>query len=68
VFLIKPFALAIDLQACAVDQKVQWLGSIDPLRQDRQTATSTAQRGVIGDCDVNFEHVGDRSEQTLGLS
>jgi hypothetical protein len=35
------------------------------LRQDRQAATAAAQCGAIGDGDVDFEHVGDRSQQLL---
>ena len=31
VFLIEPFALAINLEASAVDQQMQWLRQIDPL-------------------------------------
>jgi hypothetical protein len=68
VFLIEPFALAVNLQTRAVDQEVQRLGAVNSLRQDCQAATAAAQCGVIGDGDVDLEHVGDRLQQTLGLS
>src|ERR1700730_13966475 len=68
VFLIEPSALAVNLQTSAIDQQMQWLRAVNSLRQDRQAATAAAQGGVIGDGDVDLEHVGDRSQQTLGLS
>lgn len=42
VFLIEPFALAVNLEASAVDQEMQWLRAIDALRQDRQAAAAPA--------------------------
>ena len=68
VLLIEPFALAVNLQTGAVEQQMQWPRAVNSLRQNRQTATAAAQCGVIGDGDVDLEHVGDRSQQTLGLS
>src|ERR1700722_5151880 len=59
VFLIEPLALAVNLQAGAVDQQMQWLCGVDSLRQDRQAATAAAQCGMIGNSDVDLEHVGD---------
>jgi uncharacterized Zn-finger protein len=59
VFLIEPFALAVNLQTGAVDQQMQWLCVVNSLQQDRQAATAAAQCGVIGDGDVDLEHVGD---------
>jgi len=59
VLLIEPFALAINLQSSAIDQQMQRLCAVNSLRQDRQAATAAAQCGVIGDGDVDFEHVGD---------
>src|SRR6202034_3816556 len=47
---------------------MQWLPAVNSLRQDRQATTAAAERRVIGDGDVDLEHVGDRSQQTLGLS
>ena len=59
VFLIEPFALAVNLQASAVDQQMQRLCAVNSLRQDRQAAATAAQCGVIGDGDVDLEHVGN---------
>ena len=39
VFLIEPFALAVDLQTDAVDQQMQWLRVADSLQQNRHAAT-----------------------------
>src|ERR1700728_5363299 len=47
---------------------MQWLPAVNSLRQDRQATTAAAQCRVIGDGDVDLEHVGDRSQQTLRLS
>jgi hypothetical protein len=66
VLLIEPLALAINLQPGAIDQQMQRLCAMNSLRQDRQATTAAAQCRVIGDGDL--EYVGDRSEQTLGLS
>jgi hypothetical protein len=41
VFLIKPFSLAVNLQTCAIDKKMQWLRTIEPLEQDRDKAIAT---------------------------
>ena len=63
---IEPFALAVNLQTGAVDQQMQWLRAVNSFRQDRQAATAAAQCGVIGDGDVDLEHVGVRSQRTPG--
>src|ERR1700739_2008317 len=68
VFLVEPFALAINLEAGAVDQKVQWLRTIDSLGQDGQTAAATAQRRMIRDGNLDPEPIGDRTKQSLGLT
>ena len=34
VFLVEPFSLALNLQTCAVDKKMQWLRTVKPLAQD----------------------------------
>ena len=49
MFLIQPFALAVNLEAGAVDEEMQRLVAIDPVWQDRQAAAATAQGRVIGD-------------------
>src|SRR5208282_4716419 len=67
-FLIQPFALAVDLQAGAIDKEMQGLFTTNRLRQDGQIATPTAQRCVIGDCNIELEHIGDRSQQAFGLT
>jgi hypothetical protein len=67
VLLIEPLALAVNLQPGAIDRQMQRLCAVNSPRQDRQAATAAAQCDVIGDGDVNFEHVGDRLAQTLSL-
>src|SRR5690349_86685 len=62
VFLIQPFALAVDLETGAVDEKMQWLIAVDPLWQDRQTPTPATQGRVIRNCDADPEHGGNRSQ------
>ena len=42
MFLIQPFALAIYLEARAVDEEMQRLVAINPFQQDRQAAATTA--------------------------
>src|SRR5271155_5399363 len=68
VFLIKPFSLAVNLQACAVDEKMQWLRTVKPLEQYCQATTATAQGRMIGDGDIDPEHIGDRTQKTFGLT
>ena len=47
VFLIEPFALAVNLQSRAVDKKMQWLRTVKPLGQDRQATTATAEGRMV---------------------
>jgi hypothetical protein len=68
VFLVEPFAFAVELHARAVDEQVQWLVSLDPLRQNLQSATAPAERRVVGDPDLDSEQIRDRSQCTLGLA
>ena len=68
MFLIEPLALAIDLEASAVDEEMQRLVAPEPVRQDRQVASAAAQRRVIRDSDIDLEHSGDRPQQALGLT
>ena len=68
MFLIEPLARAVNLQARAVDEKVQRLAGVDPVRQNRQAAAAAAQRRVVRDRDIDLEHIGDRPQQTLGLT
>ena len=63
MFLIEPLALAVNLQAGAVDQEMQWFCVVNLLRQ----TTAPAQGCMIGDGDIDREYVGDRSQQALGL-
>jgi hypothetical protein len=60
-FLVQPLALTVDIQAGAFNEEMQWLFTTNRLRQDGQTATTAAQRPVIGDSDIELEHSGDRS-------
>jgi hypothetical protein len=59
VFLIEPFSPAVSLEAGAFDKKMQGLRAIDALRQDRQATTATQGR-MIGDDDIDPEHIADR--------
>src|ERR1700682_2498358 len=68
MFLIQPFALAVNLQAGAVDKKMQRFVAVDPFRQDHQAATATTQSRMIRDGDINREHVGNRSQHPFGLT
>src|ERR1700722_15081484 len=68
VFLVEPFALAINLEAGAVDQKVQWPCPIDSLWQDGQPAAATAKRRMIRNGNIDPEHIGDRTKQSLCLT
>src|SRR5216110_2926372 len=68
MFLIQPFALAVNLEARAVDEKMQRFVTTDPAWQDRQPAAPPAQSRVIGDSDIDMEHRGDRAQQALGLT
>src|SRR5271168_2640702 len=68
VFLIEPFALAVNLQTRAVDKKMQWLRTAKPLAQDCQATTATAQGRMIGDGDIDPEHIRDRMQKTFGLT
>src|ERR1700712_4215318 len=68
MFLIKPFTFAVDLYPRAVDQQVQGLVPLDPLRQHPQSATTPAERGVVRDRQVNIEQADNRSHRSLGLT
>src|SRR5690242_11978195 len=68
MFLIQPFALAVNLEARAVDEKMQRFVTTDPAWQDRQPAAPPAQSRVIGDSDIDMEHRGDRAQQAFGLT
>ena len=68
VFLIEPFSLAVNLQTCAVDNKMQWLRTVRPLEHDCQATTATAEGRMIGDGDIDPEHIGDRTQKTFGLT
>ena len=67
VFVVEPFSVAVNLEAGAVDKKMQGLRAIGTLRQDRQSTTTTTQGRMIGDGDIDPEHIGDRPQQTFGL-
>jgi hypothetical protein len=68
VLLIEPFSLAVNLQTCAVDKKMQWLRTIKPHEQDCQATTATAEGCMIVDGDIDPEHIGDRTQKTLSLT
>jgi hypothetical protein len=54
MLLTEPFALAVNLQAGAVDQQMRWLCAVNPFRQDGQAATAAAQCRMIGDGDIDL--------------
>jgi hypothetical protein len=68
VLLIEPFAFAVELQTGAVDEEMQWLRTVDVLRQYRQAADSSAERGMIRTGNGDAEHISDRPKQTFRLS
>jgi hypothetical protein len=47
---------------------MQWLRTVTPHRQDCQATTATAEGRIIGDGDIDPEHVGDRTQKTFGLT
>jgi hypothetical protein len=59
MLLIQPFAFAVNLQATAVDQEMQRLVVVDPLRQDCQPAATTTQSGMVRDGDIDPKRGGD---------
>ena len=59
VLLIEPFAFAINLQARAVDQEMQWLSAVNVLWQYCLAAGPTAQRRMIWYGNGDAQHVGD---------
>src|SRR5271166_1412863 len=66
--LVKPFALAVHLQAGAIDEKMERLIASGPFGQDGHAAAATAQRGIIRNGDIDLEHLSDRSQHALGLT
>src|SRR5271156_3112657 len=68
VFLIKPFSLAVNLQTCAVDKKMQWLRTVKLLEQDCKATTATAEGRMIRDSNIDPQHIGDRTQKTFGLT
>ena len=51
-----------------VDKKMQWLRTVKPIEQDCQATTASAEGGMIGDRDIDPEHIGDRTQKTFGLT
>src|SRR5271168_5355089 len=47
---------------------MQWLRTVKPLEQYCQATTATAQGRMIGDGDIDPEHIGDRTQKTFGLT
>jgi hypothetical protein len=72
VLLVQPFAFAVNLQACAVDKKMQRLRGVKPLQQNGQATTASAQGCMIGDGDIDPERfrrlmaAGPRSDAAAG--
>ena len=67
-FLIEPFSLAVNLQTRAVDKKMHWLRTVKPPEQDCQATTATAEGGMIGNGDIDPEHIRNRTQKTFGLT
>ena len=68
MFLIQPFALAVNLETRAVDKKMQRFITTDPAWQDRQPPAPAAQSRVVGDSDIDMQHRGYRAQQAFGLT
>jgi hypothetical protein len=47
---------------------MQWLRTVKPLGQDCQAITATAWGRMIGDGDIDPEHIADRTQQTCSLT
>jgi hypothetical protein len=68
VFLFEPLALAVNLQASAVDQEMQWALRGQSASAKPSGTTALAQGCMIGDGNIDRQYVGDRSQQALGLT
>ena len=55
----QPFARAAQLQPRAIDNQVQFVGSISPVDVNRQTGPSPAQRRMIGNRQIAIQHAHD---------
>ena len=53
------FARAAQLQPRAIDNQVQFVGSISPVGVNRQTGPSPAQRRMIGNRQIDIQHAHD---------
>src|SRR5262249_61165105 len=58
----------VDFETGAVHDQVQRLCPVDVSRKDSQTDTATTERRVIWDGDVDAEHIGNRPQQSFGLT
>ena len=68
MFLVEPFAFAVNLDASAVDEQMQRLVALDSFRQDRQAAASATEGRMIRNSDLDTEQMRDRSQRPLGLA
>ena len=41
---------------------------VKPLEQDCQATTAAAEGGMIGDGNIDPEHIGNRTQKTFGLT
>jgi hypothetical protein len=55
----QPFARATQLQPRAIDNQVQFTGSISPVGMNRQTGRTPAQRRMIGNRQIDIQHAHD---------
>jgi hypothetical protein len=58
-FAVPCFARAAQLQPRAIDNQVQFVGSISPVGVNRQTGPSPAQRHMIGNRQIDIQHAHD---------
>src|SRR5271157_2860848 len=68
VLLDQPFAGAAQFQTCAVNEQMHRFGSQTRPRKYLQCLGSPAQRGVIGNGEIETEQADDGADQPLGLA
>ena len=68
MFFKQPFARSAQLQPRAVDDQVKVARFRSPVGLSRQSARPPAQRRMIGDGQVDFQHSHDRANQPFALA
>jgi hypothetical protein len=66
--LKQPFARAVQLQPRAVDDQVKVACFRSPVALNWQPASSSTQRRMIGDGQIDIQHSHDRADQPFALA